>query len=208
MPGKSTFSKTQDIISAICQVDGFTYTEDEMWEFVKQTDIKIKEPTNKSSKLRHTSAYSVFMKENKKGMDDTKELSEQWKQMKEDDSGEYKRYLEIAQEKDKDNGLEPSDGSKTQSQTQEKKLLIELINERVKDTEDEGKPMFLGKKIDSIVNNYKEWKKTQLGQDQNSTISRDDLKKYKEEDDFNDKTMDGMEWDNYIRDNMIFAEDV
>ena len=39
-------------------------------------------------------------------------------------------------------------------------------------------------------------------------FSRDDLKKYKEEDEFNDKTMDGMEWDNYIRDNMIFAEDV
>ena len=208
MPGKSTFSKTQDIISAICQVDGFIYTEDEMWEFIKQTDMKIKEPNSKSSKIRHTSAYSVFMKENKKGMDDTKELSEQWKQMKNDGSEDYKRYVEIAQETDKSNGLEPSDGSKTQSQTQEKKLLIELINERVKSTEDEGKPMFLGKKIDSVVNNYKEWKKAQLGQEQNSTISRDDLKKYKEEDEFNDKTMDGMEWDNYIRDNMIFAEDV
>lgn len=206
MPGKSTFSKTQDIISAICQVDGFTYTEDEMWEFVKQTDMKIKEPANKSSTLRKTSAYSVFMKENKKGMDDTKELSEQWKQMKEDENEEYKRYVERAQEKDKENGLESSDSSKTQSQTQEKKLLSELISERVKGTEDEGKPMFLGKKIDSIVNNYKEWKKSQLEQD--TPISRDDLKKYKEEDGFNDKTMDGMEWDNYIRDNMIFAEDV
>lgn len=206
MPGKSTFSKTQDIISAICQVDGFTYTEDEMWEFVKQTDMKIKEPANKSSTLRKTSAYSVFMKENKKGMDDTKELSEQWKQMKEEENEEYKRYVEMAQEKDKENGLESSDGSKTQSQTQEKKLLIQLITERVKGTEDEGKPMFLGKKIDSPVNNYKEWKKSQLEQD--TPISRDDLKKYKEEDGFSDKTMDGMEWDNYIRDNMIFAEDV
>tara|TARA_Y100001958_G_C21207939_1_gene533886 strand:+ start:841 stop:1461 length:621 start_codon:yes stop_codon:yes gene_type:complete len=206
MPGKSNFSKTQDIISAICQVDGFIYTEDEMWEFVKQTDMKIKEPANKSSKPRHCSAYSVFMKENKKGMDDTKELSEQWKQMKEEENEEYKRYVEMAQEKDKDNGLEPSSGSKTQSQTQEKKLLIELITERVKGTEDEGKPMFLGKKIDSPVNNYKEWKKAQLGQD--TPISRDELKKYKDEDDFNDKSMEGMEWDNYIRDNMIFAEDV
>jgi len=206
MPGKSNFSKTQDIISAICQVDGFIYTEDEMWEFVKQTDMEIKKPATKSSKPRHCSAYSVFMKENKKGMDDTKELSEQWKQMKEEENEEYKRYVEMAQEKDKDNGLEPSSGSKTQSQTQEKKLLIELITERVKGTEDEGKPMFLGKKIDSPVNNYKEWKKAQLGQD--TPISRDELKKYKDEDDFNDKSMEGMEWDNYIRDNMIFAEDV
>ena len=206
MPGKSTFSKTQDIITAICQVPDFTYTEDEMWEFVKQTDMKIKEPPNKSSKQRHTSAYSVFMKENKKGMDDTKKLSEQWKEMKEENNEEYQRYVEMAQEKDKENGLEPSNGSKTQSHTQEKKLLIELINERVKNTDDEGKPMFLGKKIDSPVNNYKEWKKAQLGQD--TPISRDDLKKYKEEDDFNDKNMEGTEWDNYIRNNMIFAEDI
>ena len=147
MPGKSTFSKAQDIISAICQVDGFTYTEDEMWEFVKQTDMEIKKPANKSSTLRKTSAYSVFMKENKKGMDDTKELSEQWKQMKEEENEEYKRYVEMAQEKDKENGLEPSSGSKAQSQTQEKKLLIQLITERVKGTEDEGKPMFWVKKL-------------------------------------------------------------
>lgn len=208
MPGKSTFAKAQDIFAAICKIDGFTYTEDQMWEFVNQTDMEIKKPANKSSKLRHCSAYSLYLKENKKGMDDTKELSEQWKQMKEEENEEYKRYVEMAQEKDKENGLEPSSGSKAQSQTQEKKLLIELINARVKDTEDEGKPMFLGKKIDSPVNNYKEWKKAQLGQDSNSTISRDELKKYKEEDDFNDKSMEGMDWDNYIRDNMIFAEDV
>ena len=40
------------------------------------------------------------------------------------------------------------------------------------------------------------------------TYFRDELKKYKDEDGFNDKSMEGMEWDNYIRDNMTFAEDV
>tara|TARA_B100001142_G_C13977028_1_gene517216 strand:- start:33 stop:659 length:627 start_codon:yes stop_codon:yes gene_type:complete len=208
MPGKSTFLKAQEIFAAICKIDGFTYTEDEMWGFVKQTDLKnkIKEPANKSSTVRKTSAYSLFMKKNKKGMDDTKELGERWNKMKDEENEEYKRYVEMAQEKDKEKGLEPSSGSKTQSQTQEKKLLIELINARVEGTEDEGKPMFLGKKIDSPVNNYKEWKKAQLEQD--TPISRDELKKYKDEDEFNDKSMEGMEWDNYIRENMIFAEDV
>ena len=71
MPGKSTFSKTQDIIAALCNVDGFDYDESQMWEFLKQTDLKIKEPSAKSSKPRRTTAYSLFLKENKKGMDDT-----------------------------------------------------------------------------------------------------------------------------------------
>ena len=208
MPGKSTFSKTQDIITALCNVDGFDYDESQMWEFLKQTDLKIKEPSAKSSKPRRTTAYSLFLKENKKGMDDTKELSDQWKKMKTDEDEDYQKYLRMAEEKDKENGLEPSDGSKSQSQTQEKKLLIELINTRVEGTEDEDKPKFLGKKIDSVVNNYKEWKKSELGLSPESTISRDDLKKYKEDDDFDPKNMEGKDWDNYIRNNMVFVEDI
>ena len=34
------------------------------------------------------------------------------------------------------------------------------------------------------------------------------LKKYKEDDDFDPKNMDGKDWDNYIRNNMVFVEDI
>ena len=107
----------------------------------------------------------------------------------------------------KKKGLESSDGAKTQSQSQEKKLQIELIKARAEGSEDEDKPIFSGKKVDSPTNNYKEWKKAQLGHPPTFTIPRKDLVAYQEEDNF-DKTMEGMDWDNYIRDNMLFLEDI
>lgn len=207
MPGKSTFAKIEELITALCDLDGFEYDETQMWEFVKKTDIKIKEPSAKSQKPRRCAAWALFLAENKKGMDDTKALSEQWKQIKEEESEEYKKYVNMAEEKDKENGLEPS-GSKNSSQTMEKKLTMQLIRERAEGTEDENKPIFVGKKIDSPTNNYKEWKKAQLGIPPESSIPRADYNKYKEADNFDQKNMDGMDWDNYIRDNMAFVEDI
>jgi len=207
MPGKSMFSKTEQLITELCNLPDYEYTVDQMWEFVKQTDIEIKPPPSKSDKPRHASAYSMFLKEYKKGMDDTAELGKIWNEMKEANNEDYKRFVEMAEEKDKENGLEPSsDGAKTQSQSQEKKLQIELIKARAEGSGDEDKPIFSGKKVDSPTNNYKEWKKAQLGHPPTFTIPRKDLVAYQDEDNFDKKSMDGMEWDNYIRDNMLFLE--
>ena len=101
----------------------------------------------------------MFLHERKKGMDDTTELSKIWNEMKEANNEEYKRFVEMAEEKDKEKGLESSDGAKTQSQSQEKKLQIELIKARAEGSEDEDKPIFSGKKVDSPTNNYKNGKK-------------------------------------------------
>jgi len=208
MPGTSTYTKTLAIISALCQNEDFKYTEEEMWDFLKNTDIKIKQPST-STKQRHTSAYSMFMKENKKGMDDTTVLAENWANLKSSpDSEEYQRYVLMAQDKDKANGLEPSDGSKSQTQSVEKKLLIELIKTKTLGTPDADKPIFTGKKLDSPINCYKEWKKSQLGLSPSDTISRKDLEQYKSDDNFDisKKTMEGDDWDAYIRNHMIFAD--
>ena len=140
-------------------------------------------------------------------MDDTTELSKTWNEMKEANNEEYKRFVEMAEEKDKEKGLESSDGAKTQSQSREK-LQIELIKARAEGSGDEDKPIFSGKKVDSPTNNYKEWKKAQLGHPPTFTIPRKDLVAYQEEDNFDKKTMEGMDWDNYIRDNMLFLEDI
>ena len=59
-------------------------------------------------------------------------------------------------------------------------------------------PIFSGSKPDSIVNCYKEWKKAELGLAPNDTISREDLKNYKEQDEFDPKNMEGRDWENYI----------
>lgn len=208
MPGKSNYAKVEEFINEFCDIPEFIYDKEQMWEFVRQTNIKIKMPSSKSDKPRHSSAYTMFLKEHKKSMEDTNELSEKWQKMKDENTEEFKRFVNMAEEKDKENGLEPNNGTKTQTQSQEKKLQIELIQARAKGTEDEGKPIFIGKKIDSPINNYKEWKKAQLGKPYTFTLSRTDLPTYKIEDNFNKDTMEGFDWDNYIRENMLFLEDI
>ena len=41
----------------------------------------------------------MFLHERKKGMDDTTELSKTWNEMKEANNEEYKRFVEMAEEK-------------------------------------------------------------------------------------------------------------
>ena len=207
MPGVSTHSKIDSIVAALCSIPDFKYSEEEMWDLVGQTSLKFKKPT-RSTKPRHTSAYSMFLKEKKTGMDDTSDLATQWSAIKESAGEEFQKYQTMAEEKDKENGLEPSSGSKSTSQPTEKKLRIELIQERIAGTEDADKPIFSGSKPDSIVNCYKEWKKAELGLAPNDTISREDLKNYKEQDEFDSKNMEGRDWENYIRENMAFADDI
>ena len=209
MPGTSIYTKTVAIISALCQNEDFKYTEEEMLDFLKNTDLKINFKLKLPSKPRHTSAYSMFMKENKKGMDDTTVLAENWANLKATpDCEEYLRYVNMAQDKDRANGLEPNDSSKPQTQSVEKKLLIELIKTKTMGTDDADKPIFTGKKLDSPINCYKEWKKSQLGLSPSDTISRKDLEQYKSDDNFDisKKTMEGDDWDAYIRNHMIFAD--
>tara|TARA_B000000475_G_C15999655_1_gene448419 strand:- start:482 stop:1105 length:624 start_codon:yes stop_codon:yes gene_type:complete len=207
MPGVSTHSKIDNIFTALCSIPEFKYSEDELWEFVAQTSMKIKKPS-RSTKPRHTSAYSMFLKETKTGMDDTADLAQKWATIKENAGEEFEKFQNMAEQKDKENGLDSLASTKSTSQTTEKKLRIELIEARIADTEDAHKPIFPGVKPDSIVNCYKEWKKSILGLTPNDTISRDDLKNYKTEDEFDDKNMDGRDWDNYIRNNMAFASDI
>ena len=65
------------------------------------------------------------------------------------------------------------------------------------------KPKFTGKNPDSATNNYKEWKKNQLGIDSSKSLSRFEYEKGKQEDNFNPKEYDDTcPWYNYIQDNM------
>ena len=65
------------------------------------------------------------------------------------------------------------------------------------------KPKFTGKNPDSATNNYKEWKKNQLGVDSSKSLSRVEYEKGKQDDNFNPKEYDDTcPWYNYIQDNM------
>ena len=61
-------------------------------------------------------------------------------------------------------------------------------------------PVFKGK--DSALNNYKEWKKDELGVDPTKSIPGSDLKEYKDEDGFDPKEYDDSKlWFEYIKNN-------
>ena len=53
MPGVSTHSKIDQIFSALCSIPEFKYSEEELWNLIDQTSMKVKKPT-RSTKPRHT----------------------------------------------------------------------------------------------------------------------------------------------------------
>ena len=66
----------------------------------------------------------------------------------------------------------------------------------------EFKPIWLRKKPDSCLNNYKEWKKNTLGMNVNDFIKSKDLRTYLNEDNFHITTYEpGCPWYHYIQDN-------
>lgn len=71
------------------------------------------------------------------------------------------------------------------------------------DDDEPIKPQYKGKKPDSPVNNYKEWKKHQLGISPDKSLSRFEYDKGKDDDNFNPKEYDdNSPWYNYISNNM------
>ena len=64
--------------------------------------------------------------------------------------------------------------------------------------------VFKGK--DTPLNNYKEWKKDELGVDPSKSIPGADLKEYKEDDNFDPKDYDDSKpWFEYIKNNRQIA---
>ena len=92
----------------------------------------------------------------------------------------------------------------------EEKVEEKIEEDEEEDEEDEEeeiekiKPKYTGKKPDSNLNNYKEWKKNLIGISVSENIKRADLVTYKEDDNFETTDYEeGCPWYNYIQDNMI-----
>jgi len=94
---------------------------------------------------------------------------------------------DVEEQHDNERVDEPTDDSGVDSDEEEEKF----------------KPKFTGKNPDSATNNYKEWKKNQLGIDSSKSLSRPEYEKGKQDDNFNPKEYDDTcPWYNYIQDNM------
>ena len=74
------------------------------------------------------------------------------------------------------------------------------------DSEDDSnppKPQYTGKKPETPLNNYKEWKKHTLGLPHSSSIKKSDMDSYKIHDNFDSKTYDdSLPWFQFIQLNM------
>ena len=67
-----------------------------------------------------------------------------------------------------------------------------------------SKPVYTGKKPETALNNYKEWKKNQLGLSPEQSIKRNDLNDYKITDNYDSTPYNDSPWFEYIINNMDF----
>ena len=79
----------------------------------------------------------------------------------------------------------------------------DLLNQLQEDS-NVSKPVYTGKKPETALNNYKEWKKNQLGLSPEQSIKRNDLNDYKITDNYDSTSYNDSPWFEYIINNMDF----
>lgn len=115
---------------------------------------------------------------------------------------EYEKYVnenEDKSEEHEDKSEENEDKSEDSEEHEEHEDKSEE-REESEMTNNVNLPVFKGK--DTALNNYKEWKKDELGVDPTKSIPGSDLKEYKDEDGFDPKEYDDSKpWFEYIKNN-------
>ena len=110
---------------------------------------------------------------------------------------EYEKYVnEQNSDKNEDNNEESEEKEENEEQEECEQTEIE--------SNENNMAVFKGK--DTPLNNYKEWKKDELGVDPSKSIPGADLKEYKEDDNFDPKDYDDSKpWFEYIKNNRQIA---
>lgn len=222
MPAKSKNAIIQEIFSALSEIPDFQYSTEELYELLEQTDYKI---PKKGTKLYPSTAWGKFMSEKKKSsksMTDSKEIGAQWEIIKNaEDQTEYQKYQKLANDENIQKGLPMNpDGTviKSTSMSLNKKLRLQLIQERLKQKKTDGtddneddestKPIYSGKAVKWVSENYKQWKLNELGKNPTDTIPREELKQFHIDDSYaKDSYDESKPWFKYIENNMVYCED-
>ena len=211
MPAISKSTVIQTLFESLEQVPDFPYTSTQLFDFLQHTTVKI---PKKSSKSRITSAYDCFLKENKTGkpFGDNTDLISLWNDVKQDPA-QLQLYEQQALQSNLNKGY--SLNSYSNSIIQDKssshsKLVTELLllkqehSSLTQNTSTPHKPVFSGKKPLSPINNYKEWKKSQLSLPPSHSFKRDELSSHKLHDNFEHTIYnDSVPWFHFISNNMI-----
>ena len=211
MPGISKISVIQALFDSLQEIPDFPYTSTQLFEFIQHTDVKI---PKKSSKTRITSAYDCFLKENKSGkpFGDNTDLTSLWNDVKQDPS-QLHFYEKLALDSNLDKGYTLNstgddilrNNTSTHSKLRTELLLLQQEHSSLTlGTPSSHKPVFSGKKPLTPINNYKEWKKSQLSLPTTHSFKRDELIWMKSDDNFDPKVYnDSLPWFQFISHNMI-----
>ncbi len=220
MGAKSKSDIIQELFTVLSEIPDFQYSVEELYELLEQTDYKI---PKKGTKLYPSTAWGKFMSEKKKSsksMTDSKEIGAQWEIIKNaEDQTEFQKYQKLANDENVLKGLPLNpDGTviKSTSMPLNKKLRLQLIQERQKqknvDGEDNNdeftKPIYSGKGVKWVSENYKQWKLNELGKNSIDTIPRAELKQFHVDDSYTKESYDESKpWYQYIETNMAYCLD-
>ena len=220
MGAKSKSDIIQELFTTLSEIPDFQYSVEELYELLGQTDYKI---PKKGTKLYPSTAWGKFMSEKKKSsksMTDSKEIGAQWEIIKNaEDQTEFQKYQKLANDENVLKGLPLNpDGTviKSTSMPLNKKLRLQLIQERLKqkkvdgeDNNDEStKPIYSGKGVKWVSENYKQWKLNELGKNPTDTIPRAELKQFHVDDSYTKESYDESKpWYQYIETNMAYCSD-
>lgn len=211
MPGVSKSTVIQALFESLEQLPDFPYSSTQLYEFLEHTTVKI---PKKSSKTRVTSAYDCFLKVNKKGQQfsDNKHLISLWNDVKQDPA-QLQLYQQQALQSNLDKGYSinsTGDSIILDKSSSHSKLVTELLllkqehSSLTHNTSTPSKPVFSGKIPHSPINNYKEWKKSQLSLPPSHSFKRQELLSHKLHDNFqHDIYNDALPWFHFISNNMI-----
>jgi len=220
MGAKSKSDIIQELFTVLSEIQDFQYSVEELYELLRQTDYKIPQ---KGTKLYPSTAWGKFMSEKKKSsksMTNSKEIGDQWEIIKNaEDQTEFQKYQKLANDENVLKGLPLNpDGTviKSTSMPLNKKLRLQLIQERQKqknvDGEDNNdefiKPIYSGKGVKWVSENYKQWKLNELGKNSIDTIPRAELKQFHIDDSYTKESYDESKpWYQYIETNMAYCLD-
>lgn len=216
MPGVSKETIVSQLFESLTDVEGFPLTIEQLNEYLSKSNFKMKKQKDPSVQ-RKINPYNIYLKQNKKSLEDTDAISAEYQKIKKeweegDKTGPYQELLDQATEQNKERGIDEKATKSAITATAKTRIeLIKALQEKRKTENPEeeiiDKPIFSGKLPMSAINNFKEWLKQEQNLPVDHTFSRETISNLKIEHSFNPKMYDdSCEWFEYIKDNMDYYD--
>jgi len=204
MPAISKSVVIDTLFDALSELSDFEYSKDELFDILKQTDIKYKIPSDINT-VKPTNPYLEFLRHNKpKQFGDNKDLSQQWATIK-DDPSQLQFYNQQSKQINLQRGFSfDDDGSLIKSNLSSNQKIKQQILFYKNNCTTPSKPIFYGKKFTPLAQ-FKEFLKSKFHYPSTYSFSKSDLDSHKTTFDFNPKIYSNeLPWFQYIENNMTF----